>query len=145
MKILIIFIWIYGAMIALAFSESFVEGRNVWDKGKVGWKIKIGKFKFTGYHFFMFVIMLPLLLFLPLVIYGWDTRLFGIIVSAYFSGLVVEDIFWYIVNPVVKFRELYSNFSNYYPWIKMRNRKIIPLGYVLWIGLAVLSWLLLWR
>ena len=145
MKILIIFAWIYLAMIALAFSESYVEGRNAWDKGKVGWKIKIRKFKLTSYHFFMFVIMLPMLLFLPLVVYGWNTRLFGILISAYLSGLVIEDFFWYIVNPVVKFRELYSDFSDYYPWVKIQNRKIIPFGYIIWIVLAILSWLLLWR
>lgn len=145
MNTLFIFLWIYLAMIALSFSESYVEGRNAWDKNKVGWKIKIGKYKFTGYHFFLFAIMLPMLISLPLIIYGWNTRLFGILTSAYLSGLIIEDIFWYITNPIVKFKELYTDFSNYYPWIKINNKKIIPSGYILWIILALISWWFLWR
>jgi len=93
MNVLLIFAWIYAAMIALSFVEAYVEGRNPWDKRKVGWKLKFGKFVFSGYHFFLFVIMLPLFFTLPLVIYGWDTKLFGILASAYFSGLVIEDFF----------------------------------------------------
>jgi len=56
-------------MIAMAFWESYVEGRNAWHKKKLGFKIKIGKYCFTAYHFFLAWIMLPLLLALPLVIY----------------------------------------------------------------------------
>jgi hypothetical protein len=145
MNILLIFIWIYAAMIALSFVESYVEGRNAWDKKKFGPKIKIGKLKFTAYHFFLFGVMIPLFITLPLIINGWDARLFGILLSAFFSGIIIEDLFWYIVNPVVKFKELFTSFSDYYPWIKLKNRKIIPAGYLLWLTLAVLSWFLLWR
>lgn len=41
MNALLIFIWIYAAMIALSFVEAYVEGRNPWDKRKVGWKLKL--------------------------------------------------------------------------------------------------------
>jgi hypothetical protein len=145
MSVILIFVWIYAAMIALSFVESYVEGRNAWDKKKYGPKISIGKLKFTGYHFFLFGIMLPLFITLPLIIAGWNKELFGILLSAYFSGIVVEDLSWYIVNPVVKFKELFSNFSDYYPWIKINGKKIIPAGYILWLALAVSSWVFLWR
>jgi hypothetical protein len=141
----LIFLWIYGAMVAMAFWEAYVEGRNAWNKGKLGWKIKIGKFVFSAYHFYVTFVMWPLLLTLPLVIYGWNLRLFGIIVSAYFSGMVIEDFMWYVVNPVVKFRELFSSFSDYYPWLKIDGKKIIPWGYISGILIAVLSWWFLWR
>ena len=113
MNTLIIFIWVYAAMIAMSFWEAYVEGRNAWDKKKLGWKLNIGKFVLHSYHFYAFWIMWPLALSLPLVIYGWDTRLFGILLSAYFSGMVLEDFFWYVVNPVVKLKELWSDFSDY--------------------------------
>jgi len=89
--------------------------------------------------------MYPLLLSLPFVFTGWNERLFGIMLSAYTSGLVLEDLVWYIVNPVVEFGELYSPFSDYYPWIKIGGRKILPVGYVAGFAIAILSWLLLWR
>ena len=89
--------------------------------------------------------MLPLFFTLPLVVYGWDLRLFGILVSVYFSGLVIEDFFWYVVNPVVKFKEFWTSITDFYPWIKIRGRKIIPLGYIFGIAIAIASWYFLWK
>ena len=112
---------------------------------KLGWRIKISKYTITGYHFFVFLIMWPLLLSLPLVIYGWNAKLFGILVSAYLSGMILEDFMWYVVNPVVKVKELfYRDFADYYPRVKIGNIKI-PLGYFLGMGIALLSWYFLWR
>ena len=82
---------------------------------------------------------------LPFIIYGWDLKLFGIIMSAYLSGIVIEDFMWYVVNPVVKLRELYTSFSDYYPWLKIGERKILPWGYILGIVAALLSWYFFWR
>ena len=133
------------AMIATAFWESYAEGRNSWDKGKLGWKLEILGYELTAYHTFLFVVMFPALLAIPLVVNGWDLRLFGVLVSAYTLGLAVEDIFWYIVNPVVKFREFFSPFSDYYPWIRIRGKKIFPVFYVITLLVSLASWLVLWR
>lgn len=141
---LLIFAWIYSAMIAMSFWESCVEGRNAWDKGKLGWKIKIGKFYFTAYHFGAFWVMWPLLISLPLVIYGWNLKLFGILVSAYFSGMVIEDFMWFVLNPVVKFSERNPKFANYYPWLKIGKLEV-PLFYLTFFGVAFLSWYFIWR
>jgi hypothetical protein len=146
MNTILIFIWIYGAMIALSFVEAYVEGRNLWDKRKVGWKIILpGGTKFSGYHFFLFLVMIPLFLTLPLVVYGWNKELFGILLSSFFSGIVIEDFVYFIVNPVVKFKEFFSELTDYYPWIRIRGKKIIPVGYIIGITLAILSWYFLWR
>ena len=132
-------------MIAMSFWESRVEGRNAWDKGKLGWKIRFRKdLSITAYHFYVFWVMWPLLLTLPLVIYGWNLKLFGILVSAYFSGMVLEDFMWFVVNPVVKFKEFNPEFVNYYPWIKIGKFQI-PLLYIAGIAIAILSWLFIWR
>lgn len=133
------------AMIAMSFWEAYIEGRKAWDKGKLGWKIKIGEYTISAYHVYVSWVMLPLLFTLPLIIYGWNSKLFGILVSAYFSGMILEDFMWYVVNPVVKFKEFFTSFSDYYPWIKIKGKKIIPLGYVISIIIAILSWYFLWR
>lgn len=146
MNALAIFVVVYLAMIAMGFWEAYVEGRNPWHLRKLGWKLKLtGKFVLPAYHFFLFMVMWPLLLSLPLVIYGWDTRLFGILVSAYVSGTVIEDFAWFVVNPVVKLREFWTEFSDYYPWIIVRGRKIVPASYVFGFAVSVLSWYLFWR
>lgn len=131
-------------MIAMAFWESSVEGRKAWDKGKIGWRIGWKNLSLTSYHFWLAWVMLPLLFSLPLIVYGWNSKLFGMLVSAFFSGLVIEDFMWYVVNPKVKLKEFWSPFSDYYPWIKIGNKKIVPLGYVLGILVAVLSWWFIW-
>jgi hypothetical protein len=143
MNTILIFAWIWAAFIATSFWESSIEGRNAWAKKQVGWEIKITKnLSMTRYHFYLFWVMIPLLLTLPLVIYGWNLKLFGILASAYFSGIIIEDFFWYVVNPKVKLKELYTPFSDYYPWIKIGKKKIIPLFYIIGIALAITIFLL---
>lgn len=139
-----IFMVVWLAMIANSFWESYVEGRNTMEVGKVGWKLKIGKYYFTGYHFYLFFVMWPLLLFLPLFIYGWDFKLFGILLSAYTSGLIVEDFMWYVVNPVVKLSEFGGEFSDHYPWLKIGKFKM-PAFYLLGILISFSSWFFIWR
>ena len=142
---LLLFALVWGALVASGFWEAYVEGRNAWDKGKLGWKIQIGSFVLTGYHFYLFWVMYPLLLALPFVFTGWDLKLFGIMVSAYTTGMVLEDLTWYLANPAVRFTEWFTPFSDYYPWISIGGRKIIPVGYVLGIGAALLAWFFIWR
>ena len=146
MNWLLIFAWIWAAMIAMAFWESSIEGKNPWDKKKSGWKLRITKnISLTKYHFYLFFVMFPLLLTLPFVVYGWNTRLFGIIISAFFSGSIIEDFMWFLVNPHVSIKEHFnSKWANYYPWIKI-GRLEIPVYYVLSLAIAILSWYFLWR
>lgn len=145
MNPLLIFLWIYGAMIAMAFWEAYAEGRNAWDKGKVGWRIRVGKYVvLSGYHFFVVWVMLPMLIFMPLVIHGWDRQLFGVLLSAYVSGLVVEDFMWYVVNPVVKLSEFNSTWADHYPWVRI-GRFELPLYYFAGVFIAAASWWFLWR
>lgn len=145
MQVQLIFLWVYLAMIAMSFWESAVEGRKAWDRGKLGWKINLGKYCLPAYHFFVFLVMWPLLLTLPLVIYGWDLRLLGILISAYFSGMVIEDFMWYVVNPAIKFSESFnSKFANYYPWLKFGKLEI-PALYLIGIAVSIISWYFLWR
>jgi len=135
--IIIIYIWL--AFIAMSFWETSVEGKKAWDKGKVGWKLKIGKYvALTRYHFWVYV-MVIMLLALPFLIYGWNKYLFGIILAAFFSGWVIEDFFWYVLNPVVKVKALNTKFASYYPRLTFGKTKI-PVGYFVGIILAVISY-----
>lgn len=144
MQVLYIFAVIWLAMVAHSFWEASVEGRNAWDRNKYGWKWQILKnFSLTRYHFWLFVIYLPLILVvLPLVVAGFSKELLGILLSAYFSGMVIEDFFWFIVNTEIKFKESWNPvFASYYPWIVIGKFRI-PLLYILGIALSLLSWLL---
>ncbi len=137
MNIPLIFIWVYLAMIAMSFWESEVEGRKAWDRGKMGWKIKIGRYCLPAYHFFVFWVMWPLLLTLPLIIYGWDLKLLGILMSAYFSCLVLEDFMWFVFNPARPFAKWNPKETTWYPWIRI-GKFATPLSYAIKLILAVL-------
>lgn len=144
MNKLLIFIIIWSAMIATSFWESRVEGRNAWGKNKLGWKLKLGKYEFPEYHFWLFIVMFPLLIALPLFIFGWDFELFGILLSAYFSGMVIEDFMWFVVNPAVKISEWNPKFADWYPWLIIKKFRM-PVPYVLGIIISILSWFFIWR
>ena len=139
MRTLLIFCWIWLSFLAMSIWESSVEGRKAWDKGKQGPKVRIPHLcVISTYHFFLAWIMLPMLVVgLPLLISGWDKSLFFILASAFSSGLVIEDFGWYLVNPKVKLKELYTPFSDYYPWLKISGKKILPWFYILGVILAV--------
>lgn len=145
MNPLMIFIWIYIAMIAMSFWESEAEGKKAWDKGKLGFKIQIGKYCLPAYNIFLFWVMMPLLLSLPLVIYGWNLKLFGILISAYSSGIMIEDFMWFIVNPAIKFKNSFNpEFANYYPWAKIGKLQI-PILYIVGMLISFLSWYFIWK
>ncbi|RME31187.1 hypothetical protein D6789_03585 [Candidatus Woesearchaeota archaeon] len=144
MNTFLIFFWVWMAMVANSFWEAYVEGKDAWNKGKVGWELRVGKYSLTAYQFFLWWVMWPLLLLLPLVAYGWDTRLFGILLSAYASGIVLEDFLWFVVNPVVPFKNWNPHWAYYYPWL-VAGRFRVPLLYIVGILVAILSWALFWH
>jgi hypothetical protein len=142
---LIVVVVILLAFLAISLWESAVEGRNSWDKKKAGWKIKIGKkVILTKYHFFLFYVMVPSFLLVPIIVSGWDRHLIVVIAVAFLLGAVIEDFFWYVFNEKVKLKEFWSSFSDYYPWIKIGGKKILPVFYVVDIVLCILITILFW-
>lgn len=137
MRYALVFMVIILAMVATSFWEAYSEGRNAWHNSKVGWKLKLGKYVLTGYHFFLFFVMFPALLSLPFIASGWDKKMFLVVASAYLLGIIVEDFFWYVVNPSVGFKEWFTDFSDYYPWIKFKGKKIFPVYYIYAIALLL--------
>lgn len=143
MNIILIYVWVWIALFAMSFWEASVEGRKAWDKGKCGFKIKIPLIgMYSTYHIFLALVMLPMLIIgLPLIIGGWNLQLFFILISAFLSGMIIEDFGWYVVNPKVKLKELYTPFSDYYPWLRIGKQKILPWFYI--VG-AIISIVLLY-
>lgn len=144
MSILLTFLWVILGFAAMAFWEAYIEGLYPWAGRQCGWTLRLGKkWTLTAYHFWLNIMFL-FFLSLPLVIYGWDLILFGILLSALMIGLIVEDFLWYIVNPYYSLRFFNENDANWYPWIGIGKAKI-PFSYIVGIIIALLSWYFIWR
>lgn len=144
MQIILIFACVWGAMIANGVWEASVEGRKPWDKGKTGWKLQMGKYVLlTRYHFWLFGVMWPLLLLLPFALFGFDSRLFGMLLSAFFTGLILEDITWFIANPFFGLRRFNPREVHWYPWLSL-GPVSVPALYVVAALAGLTSWHFLW-
>ena len=75
---------------------------------------------------------------------GLEPRLFGVLLSAYLSGVVVEDFMWYVVNPEVKLAEFGPKFVTYHPWLRV-GKIHLPMLYVTAIIASVSVWFFVWR
>lgn len=140
--VIILVIWV--AMIATAFWEAAVEEDEPWEKGKAGWQIiSNGRVLLTSYHFWLFFVMFPALLAVPLII-GFSVRLLGVLLTAYASGLVIEDFAWFIVNPHYGLKKFTPKHAPWQIWIKI-GKKGIPASYIVGLLIAVGSWYFLWR
>jgi hypothetical protein len=88
--------------------------------------------------------MLFFLLTLPLIIYGWNAKLFGVILSAAAVGMIIEDFLWYVINPYFSLKKFNPEDAYWYPWAGIGKLKI-PLCYIAGIAAALLSWYFLWK
>lgn len=144
MSVILIFIWVAIAFIIMSYLEKTIEGPNAWAKKSYGWKFKISKnLSITEYHltFWTFILMLG---FLPFIIYGFNLKLLGILISAFAVGFIVEDFFYFVVNPYWGLKNFNKRNAGWYPWLKI-GRFQIPLSYIVGIALAILSWYFLWK
>jgi hypothetical protein len=144
MKELFILIYILLIFISIGFWEAYVEGRAGWAAKSIGWKLKIGKRTLTAYHFWAWFIMIPMFLILPLIIYGFNLKIFGILASGYFLGTVIEDFTWFVVNPGVKLKEFNPRFAKWHNWLDIFGFKI-PDFYIIYPLIALIIWIILVR
>ena len=135
-----ILIYIILIFIALAFAEGYTEGRYGWAARSYGWRTKFFKRILTAYHFWMWIILIPMALMFPLVIYGFDLKLFGVTLTGYLLGSMVNDFAWYIVNPKVTLKDFNPKFATWYNWWNIFGLKI-PDFYIFYPIIALIIWL----
>ncbi|MEK6840978.1 MAG: hypothetical protein AABW57_00595 [Nanoarchaeota archaeon] len=142
MNEILILIYLMLIFISIGFWEAYMEGRNGWASKSVGWRLKFGKRVLTAYHFWAWIVMIPLFLILPLVISGFNLKIFGILLSGYFLGTVVEDFTWFVVNPKVKIKEFGPKYAKWHNWWNIFGLKI-PDFYIIYPLIALIIWIFL--
>ena len=145
MNYTLILIYILFVFVSIAFWEAYIEGRHGWAAKSVGWKMKKDLFfikGITAYHFWSWIIMIPMFLALPLVIYGWDLKLFGVLLTGYLWGAVLEDFLWFVVNPAFPFKNYNPRKVYWHKWVKIGKLEL-PQGYFIYFALGLIVWLVL--
>lgn len=133
-----IFAYIQVAFISIGFWESHIDHEG-WAKTQQGWRIKTIFRELTAYHFWCWLVMIPLFLFMPLAIFGWNSHLFLLLIISALIGIVIEDICWFVVNPKFTLAKLNPKYCSWHKWIKI-GKFSIPEFYVLFPILAILIW-----
>lgn len=142
MSLLFAFLYVMFIFIAISFWEAYIEGPNGWASKQHGWTINLGIRKLTAYHFWSWIIMIPLFLLLPLVVFGFDKSIFWFLVGSYFIGTVVEDFGWFVVNPKFPLKDFNSNKVWWHRWIKL-NKFEIPDFYLPYLFIGALIYIFL--
>ena len=100
--------------VILALWEIQIEGKDGWAANSPGWRLEkgwavklAGGRPITGYHIFMTLFIVGLI-HLPLFFVPWNWRLEILIIGFYLGMLLLEDFFWFVLNPyygIKKFRK----------------------------------------
>ena len=83
--------------------------------------------------------MFLFLLLVPLAASGWSTRLFGLLISLGFIGIMLEDFLWFVINPKYSLKKFNSKDAYWYPWIKIGKFEM-PVIYAICFLVSLLSW-----
>lgn len=89
--------------------------------------------------FWIFAVMIPLFLLIPIIAHGFESKFFGTLAIGYFVGSTLEDFFWFVVNPNFGITKFNSKYATWLPWIKIGHFEI-PSFYISNLFLAILIW-----
>lgn len=140
-------VWVIVSAFFFANAEVQIEGAAGWATGLPTWRIEHhwlldafwGGRAMTGYHAWMFSFM-ALMFFSPLAFSGcWNRRDAALAAAGLIVFWVLEDFFWFIVNPAWG----WAKFSPAFVTWHSRWSLGAPVDY--WIGLAVAALILLRR
>ena len=95
-KYKIVFIVEILAFISISFWAALMEGPT-------GGVFGVRAFNFLGFEmnadFFIFCTTVPLFILITFIMAGPDVKLFGTLATGYCIGIILEDFFWFVVNP----------------------------------------------
>jgi hypothetical protein len=131
MKYLLIFLIEILALISISFWAAAMEGPI----GGI-----FGQRELFGFNadFYIFFITIPLFLLIVLITKP-SVKLFGVLATGFLMGIVLEDFFWFVVNPYYGIQKFNSENAFWLlHWINIGFE--IPLFYIRYLLGAFLAW-----
>ncbi|MBI2021963.1 hypothetical protein HYS93_03775 [Candidatus Daviesbacteria bacterium] len=143
-SLLKLFIWVVTLAFFVAKVEIQIEGKDGWAKNLPTWRYKnwltrifLGDLEITGYHLWMFSLILFLLHF-PFVLDNyWNLNIELKILAIFLFFIIIEDFLWFVLNPAFGLRKFKPK---YIPWHKDWTGGLIPTSYLksITVGIALL-------
>ena len=131
MKYRLIFLIEILAFISISFWAAAMEG-------PIGGIFGIRTLFGLNADFYIFNLTIPLFLIIPLMIRP-DVKLFGTLATGYLIGIILEDFFWFVVNPFYGIQRFNSQNAFWLMhWLDVGVE--IPLFYVRYLLGAFLVW-----
>jgi len=128
----LIFIIEILAFISISFWAAAMEG-------PIGGVFGIRTLFGLNADFYIFMVMVPLFLLIPIIIKP-EIKLFGVLTTGYLVGIILEDFFWFVLNPYYGIQKFNSNYAVWLlHWVKIGNIEI-PLFYIRYLLGAFLVW-----
>jgi hypothetical protein len=125
----LVFITIQIAMVFYACAEAYMEQDTGWRQNDRWFRINFGRYNYTAYHIFAYWLALPLIIIgLPTLLLGYGSKLVLFLFASYLIGTIVEDFTWFLVNPHYSWRKWHPDYTQWYPWIRIR-RFYLPMSY----------------
>ena len=88
----------------------------------------------------IFSVMVPLFLLIPLIVQGFkDSKLFGTLLVGYLIGTILEDFFWFIINPNFGILKFNSNYATWIVWVNLGLFEI-PRFYIINLFFTFFVW-----
>jgi hypothetical protein len=119
------------AFISISFWAAAMEG-------SIGGVFGIRTLFGLNADFYIFFVTIPLFLLMTLIIKP-EIKLFGILATGYLLGVVLEDFFWFVINPYYGIQKFNSQYAFWIlHWINVGVE--IPLFYIRYLLGAFLVW-----
>jgi len=88
---------------------------------------------------YLFLFVIPLLLLIPVIVRGFDSLLIGTLATGAFVGGILQDFFWFVINPNFGIYKFNSKYATWLAWSDFKFFEI-PTFYVIYAILAAIMW-----
>jgi hypothetical protein len=88
---------------------------------------------------YLFLFVIPLFLLISLIVRGFDSLLIGTLTAGAFVGGILQDFFWFVINPNFGIWKFNSEYATWLTWSNFGFFEI-PTFYAIYGILAVVMW-----